>query len=163
MLITVIMDPCIFANWGLYACYWEYVKTQNDEWTSYTVENEWNGKNVVVVIISSRRLGTEDEFVFQIGLIALKREGDDGKLVMEFLKSEELNKKAEVEDQKEYSSKNAPRRKCLLHSLHGHFWTMCHLPFFHSLLMKIISPSPFCQYFLKFWFSNNPNFPIFHP
>ncbi|KAJ9696626.1 hypothetical protein PVL29_008707 [Vitis rotundifolia] len=89
--------------------------------TSYMAENEWNDKNAIVVIVSSRRLGTEDEFVFQTGLTALKREDDDGKLVMGFLKSEELNKKA---DQKEYSSRNAPRRKYSLHSLHGNLWAL---------------------------------------
>ena len=42
----------------------------------------------------------------------MKRETDDGKLVMEFLKSEEVNKKVDVEKQ-EYSSRMRPEENAL--------------------------------------------------
>ena len=48
----------------------------------------------------------------------MKRETDDGKLVMEFLKSEEVNKKVDVEKQ-EYSSRMRPEENTLCMATFG--------------------------------------------
>ena len=69
----------------------------------------------------------------------MKRETDDGKLVMEFLKSEEVNKKVDVEKQ-EYSSRMRPEENTLCMATFG---------------MQSWQPRVLSFYFFLFDFKNN--------